>query len=241
MSARLVQRFERNGNGRDFVVGDLHGCTAEFRELRRAVQFDASIDRVFSVGDLCDRGPDSIGALGLLYEPWFHAVRGNHEQMMVEALLGDADPGLWVYNGGGWAAGLSPEEDGVLRDLLPRVRDLPLVMVVGEGAHRFNVAHAQFVGTDGDIDGGVVNELLTLWGRDVVQGKVPTFTGEALSPTYCGHTILRDIARKSSHIFIDTGAFVAHGNYGTPMDARLTMVEPATGTVWQARKPGGDS
>lgn len=38
---------------------------------------------MLSVGDLVDRGPDSIGCLKLLEAPWFHAVMGNHEQLLL--------------------------------------------------------------------------------------------------------------------------------------------------------------
>lgn len=37
---RLVQRLPANDGGRDFVVGDLHGCRAELERLLRLVDFD---------------------------------------------------------------------------------------------------------------------------------------------------------------------------------------------------------
>lgn len=234
----MVNRFPANANGRDFVVGDMHGCRAEFADLLRQVDFDEVRDRVFSVGDLVDRGPDSFGCLDLLYEQWFHAVIGNHEQMMLDAYTGRSDGDLWRYNGGGWAVGLSADQRGAMSDLCALVDALPIVIVVGEGAARFNVVHAEFAGTDADIDAGVFSaarRLCCIWARDVIKGD-SDFTGEGLSPTYCGHTIVRSITRTAHHVFIDTGAFIAHGNYETPIDAKLTMIEPRTGATWEARK-----
>lgn len=234
----MVKRFPANTTGRDFIVGDLHGCRAEFFDLLKQVGFNKENDRVFSVGDLCDRGPDSLGCLELLYEPWFHAVIGNHEQMMLDAHRGRSDGDLWRYNGGTWALGLSSDERALLRDICDRVEALPVVIVVGEGSSRFNIVHAEFAGTDADIDAEEFSDarvLCCIWARDVISAT-SNFTGEGLSPTYCGHTIRREITRVANHIFIDTGAFVAHGNYETPMDARLTMIEPRTGETWTATK-----
>lgn len=63
--------FKENTNGRDFVVGDLHGCFKEFVEKLKEINFDYSTDRMFSVGDLIDRGEDSIKCLRLIKTPWF--------------------------------------------------------------------------------------------------------------------------------------------------------------------------
>ena len=68
-----------NGGGRDFVVGDLHGHRRLFEFELEHLGFDPACDRVFSVGDLVDRGPHALETLRLIEEPWFHAVLGNHE------------------------------------------------------------------------------------------------------------------------------------------------------------------
>lgn len=79
----FVQRFERNTTGRDLIVGDIHGCFTKLQAALDAVGFDRTVDRLFSVGDLVDRGPESDQVLNWLGQPWFHAVMGNHEQMAV--------------------------------------------------------------------------------------------------------------------------------------------------------------
>ena len=53
----LVQRFTQNTRGRDFVVGDLHGCFDHLRVMLEHIQFNRVTDRLFCVGDLVDRGP----------------------------------------------------------------------------------------------------------------------------------------------------------------------------------------
>ena len=73
--------------GRDLVIGDFHG---EFDTLEHALEtlgFQPARDRLFTVGDLIDRGPRSADALEWLENGRFAgSVRGNHEQMMTRAL-----------------------------------------------------------------------------------------------------------------------------------------------------------
>jgi Calcineurin-like phosphoesterase len=97
-----IKTFEPNTVGRDFVIGDLHGSYTAFENLLEKLYFDETKDRMFSVGDLCDRGPNSLACLGLLHEPWFHAVLSNHEQMMLEKFRGGYMGEYWFQNGGHW-------------------------------------------------------------------------------------------------------------------------------------------
>ena len=55
-----LPRFARNVGGRDFAVGDIHGCFSHLSRSLEAIGFDAAVDRLFSVGDLVDRGPDGL-------------------------------------------------------------------------------------------------------------------------------------------------------------------------------------
>ena len=64
----LVAYHPLNRHGRDYVIGDLHG---QWQALQRAlgeVAFDPARDRLFSVGDLADRGPDSLRCLQIIVE-----------------------------------------------------------------------------------------------------------------------------------------------------------------------------
>ncbi len=87
-------------NGADWrnvwVVGDLHGCyTLLINELDK-IKFDPASDLLISVGDMVDRGAENVECLDLINQPWFRAVRGNHEQMMIDGLSahGNVNHGL---------------------------------------------------------------------------------------------------------------------------------------------------
>lgn len=73
-----------------------------------AVDFDPKRDRLFSLGDLIDRGPESEKTLDYLQQPWFHAILGNHEIMLIEAYESNEpqSKARWHYWGGDWAASL---------------------------------------------------------------------------------------------------------------------------------------
>ena len=171
-----------NTTGRDFVVGDLHGCLDLLQEQLARVNFQPRLDRLFSVGDLIDRGGDSMGCLRLLREPWFFAVLGNHEAMLLEHFGRPPSTGSQssiLSNGGGWLTGLGARDTAELRgELLDLVAALPYVIQVG-GPTAFNVAHAEIVSWPGAAypftDREIVPErLLTMlqplvWGRRLVQ------------------------------------------------------------------------
>jgi hypothetical protein len=68
--------------GRTVVVGDVHGCRSELEDLLEHVGYGAG-DRLVMVGDLVVRGPDPAGTLDLLMRLRARAVRGNHEDRLI--------------------------------------------------------------------------------------------------------------------------------------------------------------
>ncbi len=164
----MVRHFPQNVSGRDFVVGDMHGCFDLFMAFVEGLELDPKVDRVFSVGDLIDRGPDSAKCLALTQQSWFHACRGNHEQMLLDVVKGGRHHALWVQNGGRWALDTKP---GELTDYAAWIEELPLAIAVAEGENRFNVIHAEFFGSDADLDAGRIDQMAIQWGRDLIGGN----------------------------------------------------------------------
>ena len=139
-----LKTFEPNLKGRDFVIGDLHGSRLAFENLLKNLSFDETVDRMFSVGDLVDRGEDSHWCLSLIRNSWFHSVYANHEQLMYEAFSGEPYGIWWLDNGGSWGlsarlvadtlrAGGTPaitDEEYDIIDLQALVQELPMMMTV---------------------------------------------------------------------------------------------------------------
>jgi bis(5'-nucleosyl)-tetraphosphatase (symmetrical) len=68
---------------RRLIIGDIQGCREELERLLEKARFDPAGDRLISVGDIVNRGPDSLGACRLLHRLGARAVRGNHEQHLL--------------------------------------------------------------------------------------------------------------------------------------------------------------
>jgi bis(5'-nucleosyl)-tetraphosphatase (symmetrical) len=75
---------------RTIVVGDVHGCLEELDELLRLVELRPGFDRLVFVGDLLDRGPDSLGVVRRARELRARSVLGNHEEKHLRWARGEA-------------------------------------------------------------------------------------------------------------------------------------------------------
>jgi serine/threonine protein phosphatase 1 len=208
----LFKRFERNETGRDFVVGDIHGCFDVLTDGMTAIKFDPEKDRMFSVGDLVDRGPSSIDAINWIRQPWFHAIRGNHEQMCIES-----DPEMHLVNGGAWFLSLSDAKQLEVRSAFD---SLPIAIEVQLDGGIAGIVHAEVPGDDWNAFRTMLQsppaildhiERFALWGRDVIRSRSP-FAGVAgIDVVYVGHTILPDVTEVGNVRYIDTGAFLGRG------------------------------
>jgi len=95
---------------RTIVIGDVHGMRGELEELLSKLALRAG-DRVIFCGDICDKGPDSLGSLRLAREtiaafPGSVCVSGNHEEkasrqfkrgISVEPWVEDATEADWAF------------------------------------------------------------------------------------------------------------------------------------------------
>lgn len=132
-----IKRFAANTAGRDFAVGDIHGHFSRLQAALDTVAFDPEIDRLFSVGDLVDRGPECRDVLDWLTKPWFHPVRGNHDDYVCRFDTCNVDN--WVYNGGAWFAGLAWDEQ---REFAAQFRELPIAIEVETTEGLIGIVHA---------------------------------------------------------------------------------------------------
>jgi hypothetical protein len=74
---------------RRIIIGDVHGCIDELEELIYTLNINTN-DSIFFIGDLIDRGPDSVAvvkkcyALSIDYE--VKLILGNHEEKFLRYL-----------------------------------------------------------------------------------------------------------------------------------------------------------
>ena len=76
---------------RTFAVGDLQGCLEPLLRLLERVNFDTSKDQLWCVGDLVNRGPDSLGTLEFLHSirHSIKVVLGNHDLHLLAVAHGE--------------------------------------------------------------------------------------------------------------------------------------------------------
>lgn len=138
-----IEKYSANTQGVDYLCADIHGHFSLLESLMRGVDFDPAKDRLFSLGDLIDRGDESHKALEYLQFPWFHAILGNHELMLMKAYESD-DPQVsqwWHYWGGDWAQALS---SGQLAPYYNAFKCLPVAIELAlRNGQKIGLVHAQ--------------------------------------------------------------------------------------------------
>ena len=230
-----IPRFALNTHGRDFAVGDIHGAFDALQRAMEAIGFDARKDRLFSVGDLVDRGPESHQVLAWLGQPWFHAISGNHDFMAWRSALGD--PFLEVdhlAHGGQWLEALSSEELQCLGEQLSR---LPIALEVETTAGLVGLVHADCPFDDWQHMHGIDRSRLAqrgspagqcLWSTDRYDYRY-CGTVKNIAAVVHGHVTLPSMVTLGNAYFIDTGGWRQSGSYFTFLDlqTRLHVTGPA--------------
>lgn len=106
---RKAKRQSTNGC-RIYAIGDVHGCFSLLVELLQMIERDQKArspieTHVVLLGDYIDRGPQSRDVCQLLHamntSAYFHCLRGNHEQTMLDVLNGNRMAlRFWLKYGG---------------------------------------------------------------------------------------------------------------------------------------------
>ncbi|WP_434705571.1 metallophosphoesterase [Pseudomonas sp. Z1-12] len=227
--------FPANKKGRDFVVGDVHGHFKLLTAALNKLDFNTELDRIFSVGDLIDRGPDSIDVLNWLKKPWFHAVRGNHEQMLIDCISGHGNIPGHIRNGGAWLYELQPD---IQHDLLKALQELPLIIEINLSRDQtIGIVHAEapvIRSNDGwqeakDAITGKSGEQYqrqalktALYARKKIEQQNHTSI-KGIDRIYVGHSTVPSVMRLGNVVYIDTGCAFS--------DGALSLIDIQTETI----------
>ncbi|MHB1199439.1 MAG: symmetrical bis(5'-nucleosyl)-tetraphosphatase [Polaromonas sp.] len=78
-----------------YCIGDLQGCNTPFQRLLEKIDFSPSRDTLYLLGDLVNRGPDSLGVLRSLSAlgDAAHCLLGNHDLHLLALWQGVRKPG----------------------------------------------------------------------------------------------------------------------------------------------------
>lgn len=217
--APRVLRLPANTRGVDYVTGDIHGMFGLLKSALTRVRFDPQKDRLFSVGDLINRGPSSPRVEKFLKMPGVHAVQGNHEATLLEVYSNGEPPpdvvhAVTRFNGMKWWRDVNRKDRMAI---LAAISQLPLAIEVQTSTGKVGIVHADVpadmdwetflhklqVGHPGVMDTCLWSRTrVTLQNEQGVEGIDRVYVGH--TPQWAGVTVLGNVAA------IDTGAVFQH-------------------------------
>ena len=190
------------------IIGDVHGCLDALRRLCDVLGYDAEYRhptgrRLVFVGDLADRGPDSVGVLrlvaGLVSRGRALLILGNHDDALLRRLTGE----LFDTDKGGLSETLAlldaqPDKKTLKKALLAMLARTPLYLLLDGGG--LIIAHA-----------GIEEAMI---GKSDPETRRFVLNGDAIGRDADGKTLRRDWAAD-----YHGAAFIVYGH--TPQEAAI--------------------
>lgn len=219
-----------------YAIGDVHGCARTLDALVARLGLTPA-DHVVFVGDYVDRGPDSPGVVDRLLELSARVpctfLRGNHDQMMLDALDGVVSPmtDAWVaYNGGDTTVAQYRKRGGIPADHADFLAatalafDTPEAAYVHAGLNPYRSVGEQMA---------VPDPAVVLWTRDHLRISPERLVWE--KPVVFGHTPQSAPLMTDRMVGIDTGCVYGPKKprlgrlCAVRMDDRRVTLEPYVG------------
>lgn len=211
-----------NGNKyRDvYIVGDIHGEYYKLLRQLNDIGFDTSQDLLIGVGDLVDRGMNSLECAFLPDEAWFETVYGNHEDFCVK---GYSDYKFEFYhkmsnNGGAWFYQQIDETKNAIVELF---KTLPYLIELELNGKKYGIVHADLpyedweyvkacVENDDMIDDRKVRDWC-IWARELVDRDYIHIA--QIDQVFIGHTPVGSKAKNIGNCtFVDSGGVFNGGD-----------------------------
>jgi len=220
----MYKFFLKNLLGVDYICSDIHGNFSVVQQALDKVGFDEHCDRLFSLGDLIDRGDESHLAFEWLAKPWFFAIQGNHERMLINTIESQSEilRRQWMMWGGDWAEDMDFE---ALQPFYEIFSKLPIAIELElPDGKTVGLVHAEL---PNECDWNDVRNLLQtidpskieairetsdmLWNKNQPL-LLPEQIGRVqpvknISHVFHGHTIIENYLTIGNRTFMDLGAY----------------------------------
>ena len=198
----------------EVAIGDVHGRFDKLEELFDLLnaKYATNPKMVVMLGDYVDRGPQSAQVVELLRDceqgSHFHCLKGNHEDLMIQAVLEKYNEDLWMMNGGAHTVksyvDMYPDnyQDNLIDDAT-WMKSLPTMV---QSEHRIYV-HAGLNPRRRSLEEQRDEEVMWIrdpwlmsdydWGKHVVHGHTHTW----------GRKKIGEVEQLPTRTNLDTGAF----------------------------------
>jgi len=203
---------------RTFVISDIHGNNESFKKALKHIELKKT-DTLVLLGDLIDKGYDSKGVLDtifLLQENKFNliCIKGNHEEMLIEAFHDYSKLNNWLLNGG---------KETLLSFLTSSIEKIPTKYIDLIKSFKYYHQIDNFIFVHAALNMLIKNPFedinSMLWsreqekllnekwlsGRVIIHGHSPTDKED----------IIMSIKNKKEIICIDNGSFMKRLGYGS--------------------------
>lgn len=200
------------------VIGDIHGCYNTLKLLFEEIKTRFPGVRIYSVGDLVDRGKFSFEVVEFIKENEIVFTAGNHDLMFYYFFTKPSHPiaKAWIYNGSETTMDSYGDHMDIVRDHLAFIIKAPLFLDLKDcfishaGISRYykKIFKADILNSPAELTDLLNDELNSqrgvIWNRDMLLnlGKLQIV----------GHTIQQDVNydEKSNALYIDTSAFMGN-------------------------------
>lgn len=195
---RVLQQALDDGKS-VFVVGDIHGHLKTFKALLEDILWHPDLGddhpserHVICLGDLIDRGPDSLGVLELVRDSEnIHSIRGNHDEMLrlsVSPKHGKMMKSWLKYGGVETLQSFSDDPDEqieIARDWLPFIESLPTELILKD----YRLVHGGY-----DLSKSLEDQTNQdrMWSRSIFTAESPP---DSERQVIVGHTTVQALSR----------------------------------------------
>ena len=201
------------------MVGDVHGCFETLAFALETLDFDEARDRLFGVGDLVARGPNSVAAVDWLEHRFVAVALGNHDRAardwFAAKLRGSRErPFDWIRE-------IGPAEYRRWHEVM---RGMPLAITIDTEYGSVGVVHAEtphpvWAQAIALLEHGEASDVdVALLGFAAPHRPLMRQPVEGLRVLVSGHFVVNAVTVSQNRYNIDTGA-------GFAAPARLSLLE----------------
>ncbi len=183
-----------------YVIGDIHGEIDQVKTIFDKINYNPADDKLIFVGDYVDRGKNSYEVykfIKTLANDKNIFLRGNHEEMMIDAVLNENRIDLWYHNGGQSTEGSFPNKS-VLKEAAEYFNSFPYYYADSE----YIIVHAG-IHPDKKLREQSNHDLIWIRNEFI---NTPAEKFKENRTVIAGHTPVAEVKFMDNKILLDTGA-----------------------------------